>query len=662
MVYKLFFSFVCFFLVFFQGRAHSQEFDEAFYKSNLKTKSYALDTSAEAIILYEKGTAHIKLVGNGYKLAFAVRRIIKILKTSGQNNGNVKELYRNSPHHVGMVMNIRGATYNLVNGNVVKTELDKSTIADKKTNHNFNEFAFAMPLVTEGSIVDYEYETITFLFSVLPSWEFQGDIPKLVSEYEVVAPVAYKFNSLSQGGIDFKKFNSVKEAESEHATSYEVVSPATGDRYSMYWVRKNIAAVSEEPVISTIYNYMQTLELQMAGYDQAEILASWKQFDRDLLTDGSFGGQLAKANSFLNDIVDSFTQHESSALQKAKNIFNYVRSHYDCSGFNNVGCERGIKEAYESKRGDDAEINLLLVAMLRKAGLPAKPLVLSKMGEMRVTTKFPLANRFNYVACVVEIEGRQYFLDGTFRYNPFGELPAYCYNGVARIIDEHGSFEQLPPYKQTLKCNYNVDISRVTDSSFDVSVRERYSSVKTAHLRDDLVADSLNLTKHIKERIETFHDNARITGSSVDNLNDPDKDLVIRYTFEISRQPSEMMYMNTDLIKFYKTNPFVAGSRTLPIEFPYKYDLSYTMNILTPNDYKIEDLPPTTNVKRDDYGLSFDHSVLYDTAARLITVKSRLVQNSTTVPAADYEQVKSFIDRSIAEQNGTIVLKKNSKQ
>ena len=660
MTYKLcFFSFVCFFLVFFPARVHSQEFDDDFYISNLNKKKYALDTTAGAIVLYEKGTARFVPVANGYKMSYKVRRIINILDTTGNRTAKVRQYYPNSVNNPGQAMNISGTTYRLASNKLVKTELDKNAVKDEKTDKYNSLLSLVMPAATEGCIIDYQFEILSAVYHVMPFWKFQEGIPKLSSEYEVVAPVAYRFNSLIQGGSDFKKYDNEKAAEADHAASYEIISPATEERYSMHWVRKNIAALIDEPVITLIENHCESIELQMSGYNQENIYASWRLFDKDLLTDTYFGEQLLRSNKFLNKLVDSLVKNEQSAIQKARNIFYYVSSHIKCTSYHYVSCDRGIRDAFDSVSGDNAEINLLLVAMLRKAGLTARPLLLSKAGHLQVTTKFPLSDRFNFVACVADIEGQQYLLDATFPYNKFGELPAYCYNGTARIVDEDGSFLLLPPYKIVLRCNYNVDISRVTDSSYEMSIRERYSSFKAANLRYSLQTDSLKLRKFAKDYTSLFRDSVRIISTSVDNLTDLEKDLVIKYTFELSRQRGDSVDLAAYLIKLYKTNPFVASVRKLPIEFPYRFDLSYTLNVLVPNDFRVVALPSSSTMNAEDNGMAFDHATSYDTVAGVITVKSRLLQNGTTFPATDYEHVKSFIDKYIEEQNKRIVLKKS---
>src|SRR6186997_2941791 len=87
------------------------------------------------------------------------------------------------------------------------------------------------------------------------------------------------------------------------------------------------------------------------------------------------------------------------------------------------------KNILKDKKGSEAEINLLLVAMLRKAGLPADPLMLSTKSHGYALPVYPIMDKFNYVVCRTAIGGKTFYLDASRPRLGFGRLTWECYNG-----------------------------------------------------------------------------------------------------------------------------------------------------------------------------------------------------------------------------------------
>ena len=86
------------------------------------------------------------------------------------------------------VTNLRGCTYNLVNGQVEKTRLETSATFVEKQTPTVNVQKFTLPNVREGAVIEYAYTlTSDFLFN-FQDWTFQRDIPVRWSEYRVSIP------------------------------------------------------------------------------------------------------------------------------------------------------------------------------------------------------------------------------------------------------------------------------------------------------------------------------------------------------------------------------------------------------------------------------------------------------------------------------------------
>jgi hypothetical protein len=86
------------------------------------------------------------------------------------------------------------------------------------------------------------------------------------------------------------------------------------------------------------------------------------------------------------------------------------------------------------------DINLSLVAAFRAAGLPADPVILSTRANGFPIEVHPVITDFNYVIATLKLGDKQYLLDATDDFLPFGLVPEKCINGKGRVLAEDDSY------------------------------------------------------------------------------------------------------------------------------------------------------------------------------------------------------------------------------
>src|SRR5690606_32792810 len=79
-------------------------------------------------------------------------------------------------------------------------------------------------------------------------------------------------------------------------------------------------------------------------------------------------------------------------------------------------------------------INLLLITMLRQAGINAHPVLISTREHGWAHSEYPLMTKYNLAICNVELEGQQVYLDASEPRMGFGRLSPSCYNGPGFVI------------------------------------------------------------------------------------------------------------------------------------------------------------------------------------------------------------------------------------
>ena len=68
---------------------------------------------------------------------------------------------------------------------------------------------------------------------------------------------------------------------------------------------------------------------------------------------------------WLDNDVDQLVAGISESREQAKKIFEFVRDNFVCTGYNSFRTSGSLKDVFKKKTGTVADINLLLIAMLK---------------------------------------------------------------------------------------------------------------------------------------------------------------------------------------------------------------------------------------------------------------------------------------------------------
>ncbi len=238
---------------------------------NFQISSPVVDSSSNAVVLFDIGNSEFE--GNnkgGFSVLFKRHIRAKIINDKGMDVATFGiRLFKSHMGNESSIQDMRGATYNLENGTVVTTKLENKNIFSEETNKNFVTKKFTLPAVKAGSIIEYTYTVKSDAFVYLPSWEFQGEYPRLWSEYEVDIPEYFNYVFLAQGYQPFavnskdrtqKSFYISTSFGSQAAQNFNV----NGDVNINRWVIKDAQAINAEPFTTTIRTHISKIEFQFA--------------------------------------------------------------------------------------------------------------------------------------------------------------------------------------------------------------------------------------------------------------------------------------------------------------------------------------------------------------------------------------------------------------
>lgn len=416
------------------------------------------DSTAAAVVLCDYGTTRFQLKGADFQLVTERVTRIKILKKAGYDAATVEvPLYhRNASEE--KLSSLRGMTYNLTGGQVVKTKLDGATTFLEERTPNVRVRKFTLPDVREGAVIEYAYSvTSDFLFN-FQDWTFQREYPVRWSEYRAAIPEYFDYKMLMQG-YHTLAVNTRTEDTGQYTLHTEggfssagggLSNPGSGHvaaandlitaRLTNYhWAMKDVPAFRFEPYMTTADDYLDRIDFELAGerfpgQGYQNVAGTWSKIDDELLADDNFGKQLDRGGFLKDQLLGLAAKHPDPAARAAA-VRHIVLAAVRYDGTNRYSTTGSLRKAYDAHRGTAADVNLLLIAALRGAGLPAHPVLLSTRDHGRVNQTLPLLERFNYVVALVPVAGGQDLLvDATEPLLPCGTLPERCLNQTGRLI------------------------------------------------------------------------------------------------------------------------------------------------------------------------------------------------------------------------------------
>jgi hypothetical protein len=341
-------------------------------------------------------------------------------------------------------------------------------------------------------------------------------------------------------------------------------------------------------------------------------------------------------------------------LTKAKAIYAFVRDNYTCTDHDTKYLSQSLKKTEQSKKGNVADINLLLVAMLKAAGFDTNPVLLSTRAHGKAFDEYPIIAKFNYVIAQTTIDGKQYLLDASSPSLGFNLLPAYCYNGNARMIAS-------TPYLINLSADSlhepevtTLFITSEADGQLKGSYKHVMNYLQSIDMRDKM--KKTNEADYFKDVKKSFAYDVDLTNTGIDSLSQNEMPVSVR--FDLSFKPEEDIIYFSPIIAdaVYTKNPFKAATRSYPVEMPYCIDENYIMSMQVPDGYAVDELPKSTRVSLNgDEGI-FEY--LIQQSGNTIQMRCRTKINKATFEPGDYETLRNFFAYVVQKENEQIVFKK----
>lgn len=635
---------------------------------DFQVNSPVVDNNANAVILADIGSTDFEGNTNGdLNLVFKETKRILLRSRNAFDIATVKV-----PVYMGGVIdeeetfgNFEATTYNLENGQITETKLDKASLFKEKYNKYYNIRKFTFPNLKEGSIIEYKFTIKSPYYEHLRNWQFQDEYPVLWSQYQVTIPPIFDYLSIRKGYLKFaidsvaNVFKAYSIIVSGDATAASDIYRFSGNATAALWVMKDIPALKLEKYTSSNKNYLAQISFNLRSIHFSDtytkfIVKDWFKTAEDILKKPDYSC-IRDNNNWLRENIQSIVPDAAPDEEKVRKIYAFLRDNFTCTDHDTYKQSQSLKKTFQTKTGNVADINILLMAMLYNQGIESDPVFLSTRDNGWANESAALINQYNYVVSRILLGNKVYVLDATQPRLGFGNMAAKCLNGFGRIINKKSPWIiTLSP--DSVMENRNTAVFLNNDSI--QGVVGTYSSnlgyYESLELRDELAKEKQE--DYAKDLFKAYPQEIEASGLTIDSLKSYDDPIGINYNLKLKFGEEDIVYFNPLFDEQLKKNPFESAERLYPVEMPYVKKSTYTLNMEVPKGYKVDELPKSTRVKLNEDEGMFEYMI--EKSDDNIQMRCKVALKKATYNPDDYATLRDFFAFIVKKEAEQIVFKK----
>ena len=495
------------------------------------------------------------------------------------------------------------------------------------------------------TFIEKEYKDVKYFTKLY----FNGEYPIVKKTIRITIP---NWLNLELKEMNFKGFD-VKKT---------VTNTDKNDGKIYNYILENIPAMYEENnAPGPTYIYPHILVLAKSFSDNGRDVAIFNSTQDLYNWYISLVNSLENDNTDIKDKVTELTQNATSDDEKIKTIYYWVQDNIRYIAFEDGVAGFKPDEAtnvFRKRYGDCKGMANLTKQMLIEAGFDAR---LTWIGTKHIAYDYSTPNLSvdNHMICTLFKDGKTIYLDGTEKFNAFGEnadriqgKQALIENGdefILQHVPQANAASNKENFAYTLSLSENKEITGSVDKTYKGESRSRllyYFNGLKNNDKDEYLENYLN----------QGNSNIKVSNINTSDLLNRDQNIDLNYDVSIKNAVSSFdgqLYIDLDFDKELSNHKM--EKRFTDFMFNSKKDLESVTTLNIPKGYKISHLPKDIAVASDNYDMKVqfkkeDNTVVYKKSFRIKNAK---------IETADFEQWNHFIDQLNAIYNEQIILTKD---
>ena len=614
-------------------------------------KKYADDVNAVVLLEDEETT-----VKDNAEIVVHKRIVYRILRPEGKEVAHFGVSYDSETkinYLRGWSITAKGQEYETKDKDTFETSLSTYEVfSDTKAK------VIAIAGADVGTVVGFEYERKERPYKFQALWDFQQEVPVERSHYQLHLPDHWEYRA---NWINYAEKSPVEQ----------------GNTYG--WDLADIPRIEKE--------FHRQHEEALAGR-MVVTFFSEKIKNQSYKTWGDFGAWYTQLASGTRESTPALQQKVQELAPASLPLLDRIRAlaRFSQRDIRYAAISIGIGgyrphtagETFVHRYGDCKDKATLLSSMLTQIGVKAY-WVLVRTDRGIYTEKSPPFASFDHMIIAIQLPdasfakplpamyehvklGHLLIFDPTNDLVPFGQLPFYEQDNFGLLVtDQGGELIHLPlSQPESNRLNRTAKLTLLPDGTLQGEVVEVQTGTQAFVSRSRFGHETEADRRKVMERLVGNWVSAfRLDSVEMENLDNIDKDLVLRYKFT-----AEHYAKNAGQLLLVR--PRVAGEKmsaldtTKPRFYAYEFNSpsleTDTFEIGLPDGYKVDELPDPAKAsfafgeyssKTESIGTSLKYSREY-----------RI--NSTIVPRDKIGDLSKFLHQINADEKSMAVLKKGN--
>lgn len=609
------------------------------------------DSSAEAYVLFDLLRLGMIQDNDGRPILQEYRhRQLKLLRESSFDRADVEFVYYRERENISTIK----AQIHLPDGKTIK--IPRKDMIRERYDDDRDIWKFTFPNVTEGAILEYAYTKSDEGITIPSRYYFQEDIPVRWAEYRALIPEYFNYVSLS---------NAAKYTVNSVTNQQGMFGSKTINHSKIRWAYGDLPAFTDQPYVNNFRDYIPHVRLQLASVRYPsqpvrKIFSDWKETTDKLMEYQEFGKAFSNKGNY-NKVwkdVESLVAGAETDMEKISALYNFVAGRISWDGSYSILSDRTPNKVYEAASGTSGEMAILLLSLLREAGVEAQPLLVPLRNYGSPVELYPLMNQFDHLMVLANANGKSILLDPNDIQRPPG-LPRFsALNGRAFVADPanpHWIDVDVPRATQTIMATVVLDESGMAE----VDVRSRLNSYYAFNGRNRLdemeedaelpiVVSAMDAFPELEVVSHEVEQSDEISGPL--NLN-------MKLKVPMGQQIDDFIYFQPIICPVLSKKLADVETRLYPVDFGYPWVERYISDITLPEGYVVEELPTSTRLKSEDGSMVCTMAV-EDKGAGKLSLNFTVSINRTVYQPQEYAVLQKMFLQIIEMQESTIVLKK----
>jgi len=593
---------------------------------------------AGAIVLFNEETFRIS---SDYTAIEELHLLIKILNDRGKAKyGEVKLGYDSTYEKI----EIEYARTIKPDGEIIpvgaKHIRDISEYPEYPLYSNARLRIISMPELTEGAVI--EYKAKKYINKLIKGKEFCGNFP--IQDFEPYLNQRINLIIPDEYNVNIKSYN---PSYVEYALSFSPQIESVEDGTKYMWEFKNIPEIITEPSMSPYIEITPYLCISSLN-EWEEVYNWWASLVVDRIN-------IDKA---IEEKTQELIKDKNTPEEKAKAIYHWVASKIRYVGveYGEAGFEpHYATEIFKNKYGDCKDQSMLLISMLRYAGISAYPVLIGTKGSYLLDEEFPTLI-FNHAICLAKVGERLVFLDPTAETTSFGDLPGVDQDRKVLVFyEKEGKIQKTPLFspehnKAYISMSIDIHEDETISGTRKINTFGEYDQGQRYWLK---YTKPVLIQEALKSAVNNLSPGGKLLSYEISDIEDLNYPIEIKMEFE---GPKFLTKAGEDRLVpqlgGFSTSLVSRDKRSYPIDFRTLDEFDVMVKIKLAENLTVKYLPPPI-IKDTPW---FTYLNKYSFSQGIISFEESLIQKRSLVIPEEYEEYKKICEELARQADKQVVL------